>query len=116
MCIRDRFSSIKLRDGFESKIKIHRPAGKSGGPLLVLIYGGGFVVGDYQQLTPYGRGFARAFGATVVTISYRLAPEHKFPAAPHDVEDSLIWIAKNAQSLGADPAKGFVLGGISAGG
>jgi len=114
--VEEEFESITMRDGFDSKIKVYRPAGKKGGPLIVLIYGGGFVVGDYQQLTPYGRGFARAFGATCVTISYRLAPEHKFPAAPHDVEDSLLWIAKNAEALGADPQKGFVLGGISAGG
>lgn len=114
--VEEEFKSIKMRDGFESKIKIHKPAGKSGGPLIVLIYGGGFVVGNYQQLTPYGRGFARAFDAVVVTISYRLAPEHKFPAAPNDVEDSLLWIAENAKALGADPSKGFVVGGISAGG
>ena len=72
--VEEEFSSIKLRDGFESKIKIHRPAGKSGGPLLVLIYGGGFVVGDYQQLTPYGRGFARAFGATAVSYTHLTLP------------------------------------------
>jgi len=114
--VEEEFKSITMRDGFESKIKTYRPTGKTGGPLIVLIYGGGFVVGDYQQLTPYGRGFARAFGATCVTISYRLAPEHKFPAAPNDVEDSLIWLANNAEAIGADPTKGFVLGGISAGG
>lgn len=74
------------------------------------------MVGDNQQLTPYGRGFARAFDAVVVTVAYRLAPEHKFPTAPNDVEDTLLWLAKNAESLGADPSKGFVLGGISAGG
>lgn len=114
--VEEEFKSITMRDGFESQIKIHKPAGKTGGPLLVLVYGGGFVVGNNQQLTPYGRGFARAFDAVVVTIAYRLAPEHKFPAAPNDTEDSLLWIAKNAESLGADPSKGFILGGISAGG
>jgi acetyl esterase/lipase len=114
--VEEEFKSIAMRDGFESQIKIHRPTGKSGGPLLVLVYGGGFVVGNNQQLTPYGRGLARAFDAVVVTIAYRLAPEHKFPTAPNDVEDTLLWIAKNAESLGADPTKGFILGGISAGG
>ncbi|KAI4850763.1 lipase/esterase [Aureobasidium sp. EXF-8845] len=114
--VEEEFKSITMRDGFESQIKIHKPAGKSGGPLLVLIHGGGFVVGNNQQLTSYGRGFARAFDAVVVTIAYRLAPEHKFPAAPNDTEDSLLWIAKNAESLGADPSKGFILGGVSAGG
>jgi acetyl esterase/lipase len=114
--VEEEFKSITMRDGFESQIKVHKPAGKSGGPLLVLVYGGGFVVGNNQQLTPYGRGLARAFDAVVVTIAYRLAPEHKFPTAPNDTEDTLLWIAKNAESLGADPSKGFILGGISAGG
>ncbi|THW18350.1 lipase/esterase [Aureobasidium pullulans] len=114
--VEEEFKNVSMRDGFESQIKIHRPTGKSGGPLLVLIFGGGFVVGDNQQLTPYGRGFARAFDAVVVTVAYRLAPEHKFPTAPNDVEDTLLWLAKNAESFGADPSKGFVLGGISAGG
>jgi acetyl esterase/lipase len=114
--VEEEFKSITMRDGFESQIKVHKPAGKSGGPLLVLVYGGGFVVGNNQQLTPYGRGLARAFDAVVVTIAYRLAPDHKFPTAPNDTEDTLLWIAKNAESLGADPSKGFILGGISAGG
>lgn len=114
--VEESFQSITMRDGFESQIKVHKPTSKSGGPLIVLVFGGGFVVGDNQQLTPYGRGFARAFDAVVVTTSYRLAPEHKFPTAPHDTEDTLLWIAKNAESLGADPSKGFILGGVSAGG
>jgi acetyl esterase/lipase len=114
--VEEEFRSITMRDGFESQIKIHKPAGKSGGALIVLVFGGGFAVGDNQQLTTYGRGFARAFDAVVVTIAYRLAPEHKFPAAPNDTEDSLLWIAENAESLGADPSKGFILGGVSAGG
>lgn len=52
----------------------------------------------------------------VINISYRLSPEHKFPAAPHDTWDSLVWAGKNAESLGADPSVGFLLGGVSAGG
>lgn len=48
--------------------------------------------------------------------SYKLAPENKFPAAPNDVYDHLKWIASNAESFGADPKLGFILGGDSAGG
>ncbi|KAG9956007.1 lipase/esterase, partial [Aureobasidium melanogenum] len=113
--VEESFQNITMRDGFESQIKIHKPTGKTGGPLIVLVFGGGFVVGDNQQLTPYSRGLARAFDAVVVNTAYRLAPENKFPTAAHDTEDTLLWIAKNAESLGADPSKGFILGGVSAG-
>ena len=113
--IQEVFRTVNMRDGFESRIKIHKPT-NSDGPLIVLIFGGGFIVGNEEQLTPLGRAFAKAFEATTVAISYRLAPEHKFPTAAHDVEDSLLWIARNARELGTDPTKGFVLGGISAGG
>jgi len=109
------FRTISMRDGFESRIKIHKPVDTTD-PLIVLVFGGGFIVGNDEQLTPLGRATAKAFKATTITISYRLAPEHKFPTPAHDVEDSLLWIARNAKELGADPTKGFVLGGISAGG
>lgn len=111
----EKFRTIRMRDGFESRIKIHKPVDTTG-PLIVLVFGGGFIVGNDEQLTPLGRATAKAFRATTITISYRLAPEHKFPTPAHDVEDSLLWIASNASELGADPTKGFVLGGISAGG
>ncbi|KAG9603277.1 lipase/esterase, partial [Aureobasidium melanogenum] len=114
--VEESFQNITMRDGFESQIKIHKPTGKTGGPLIVMVFGGGFVVGDNQQLTPYSRGLARAFDAVVVNTAYRLAPENKFPTAAHDTEDTLLWLAKNAESLGADPSKGFILGGVSAGG
>lgn len=50
------------------------------------------------------------------SFSYRLAPEHKFPAAPNDSWDALKWAAANAKSLKADPSQGFIIGGTSAGG
>jgi len=108
--------NIKMRDGFESEAIVHRPANPpEKSPLIILIFGGGFVLGSNVQLGPYARGLAKIYGATVVTTSYRLAPEHKFPAAPNDTWDSVTWLAKNASSFGADPSAGFILGGISAG-
>lgn len=113
--------TIAMSDGFESELRVHRPtsaparAHGRGSPLVVLIYGGGFVAGDNRQLSPYAGALARLYGATVVNISYRLAPEHRFPAAPSDAWDTLAWLARNAGSLGADARAGFVVGGVSAG-
>ncbi|PTU17989.1 hypothetical protein P175DRAFT_0444776 [Aspergillus ochraceoroseus IBT 24754] len=110
--------TIAMRDGYESETRVFKPvsAPEAGSPLVVLIYGGGFVVGTSLQLVPFARAIAKAYGATVVAVSYRLAPECPFPAAPNDVWDSLKWVAANATSLGADPSQGFVVGGVSAGG
>jgi acetyl esterase/lipase len=108
---------ILMRDGYKSKTRIHQPASPpTHSPLVVLIYGGGFVVGDFTQFSPVARSLAALYGATLINISYRLSPKYKFPTAPQDVWDSLKWIAANYQSLGADPTAGFVVGGASAGG
>ena len=107
-----------MRDGHKNRTKIHKPTSKpaGGSPLIVLIYGGGFISGSEEQMTPWARAFVRQFGAVVVNIKYRLAPENKFPTSWHDAWDATKWIAENAKSLDADTSKGFVVGGVSAGG
>ena len=107
-----------MRDGHQSEIRIHRPKSPpdTGSPLVVLIFGGGFFMGNCHQMGPTARALTDLYGATVVCISYRLAPEHPWPQPHHDGWDSLVWIAANAASLGASTAAGFVLGGSSAGG
>lgn len=62
------------------------------------------------------RLLSRSHGLIVVDVDYRLAPEAKFPAPVFDVYDVVKWVAKNASSIGGDLTKGFILGGISAGG
>lgn len=113
------YHDIPMRDGFMSTLKIHKPASsKPPGPLIVVCFGGGFVGGSKDQLTRTSRALVKTFGATVVNISYRLAPENKFPAAQHDCWDSMKWIASNAKGsvLTSNPSKGFLMGGVSAGG
>ncbi|KAK4506198.1 hypothetical protein PRZ48_004163 [Zasmidium cellare] len=109
---------IPMRDGYVSGLKVVKPRDPTPGPLIVLAFGGGFVVGTKDQLTEEARTLAQLFGATVVNISYRLAPEYQFPIGQLDAWDSLKWIADNATGsiLNADPTRGFIMGGVSSGG
>jgi acetyl esterase/lipase len=73
------YHEIPMRDGFSSALKILKPAaGSPPGPLIVLCFGGGFVGGTMNQFSKTARALRTLFGATVVSISYRLAPEYKF--------------------------------------
>ena len=108
---------IPMRDGYTSQLHITKPGGSSGGnPVVVLVFGGAFVMGTNIQSVVWARAIASLYGATVVEPSYRYAPEHRFPAAPNDVWDSVKWIVANESALDADLTKGFVIGGGSAGG
>ncbi|KAK1984447.1 alpha/beta hydrolase fold-3 domain-containing protein [Colletotrichum cereale] len=110
--------NIKMRDGYLSETRIHKPSTPSGAksPVIVLLFGGGFMVGDCRQLSDFARVATKLFNATVVNLSYRLAPANPFPAGPNDVWDGLAWVAENAYTLGGDTSVGFILGGVSAGG
>lgn len=112
------YVDFPLRDGSEGRLKVVRPSTPppNGSPLVALLFGGGFIAGTEEQMTPYARGLARAFGAVVVNIKYRIAPQHPWPAQQLDSFDSVKWIASHAVELQADPSKGFVVGGVSAGG
>lgn len=117
--VSESYEKIELRDGYQSSLKLFKPTKHptGGSPLIVLIHGGGFVMGSPEQLIPYGRALCKIFGATVVALSYRLAPEYKFPTQINDGWDTVQWCASNAESkLGADLSAGFIVGGVSAGG
>jgi acetyl esterase len=85
---------------------------KSGG--VVYFHGGGFVIGDVESHDPFCRSLANASESVVISVDYRLAPEHKFPSAVNDAFDSVAWALKNAERLGI--TKGIVVAGDSAGG
>lgn len=111
--------NIPMRDGYSSETRVFKPAeAATGTPLVVLIFGGGFINGSNIQLVAFARAIAKLYGATAVTLSYRLAPEYKFPTAANDIWDGVSWLAENASSQigNVDLAQGFVIGGISAGG
>lgn len=96
-------------------VRIHRPAGD--GPLATLVYffGGGWTLGSVDTADGICRRLANATPCQVVTVGYRLAPEHRFPAAVEDCHAAARWIAGHADEFGVDPGR-LAVGGDSAGG
>jgi len=84
-------------------------------PVLLHIHGGGWVLGGPQAYERVARAYAQASGCLVVDVDYRLAPEHRHPAALDDCLAALDWIAREADGLGADGGRIFITGD-SAGG
>jgi acetyl esterase len=84
-------------------------------PCLVFFHGGGWVIGDLDSHDVVCRKLADEGELIVISVDYRLAPEHKFPAAIDDAIDATKWIAANAASLGIDASR-LMVGGDSAGG
>ncbi|MFF3641638.1 alpha/beta hydrolase [Streptomyces sp. NPDC002564] len=94
-------------------VRVYRPLQARGA--VVWLHGGGHVMGDLDTEHPWAGRVAAASGAVVVSVGYRLAPEHPFPAALEDACATLRWTAGHADELGVDPAR-IAVGGHSAGG
>jgi acetyl esterase len=96
----------------EVAVRIYRPHQAQGA--IVWLHGGGFVMGDLDTEHPWAARLADGAGAVVISVGYRRAPEHRFPAALEDAYAALAWTAEHAASLGIDPAR-IAVGGHSAG-
>jgi acetyl esterase len=96
-------------------VRIYRPAAAGPLPIFVFAHGGGFVFCDLDSHDGLCRSFANSIPAVVVSVDYRLAPEHRWPAAAEDVYAVTQWAAAHAAELGSDPTK-LIVGGDSAGG
>jgi acetyl esterase/lipase len=79
------------------------------------VHGGGFLLGSIDMFDAHNLRLARELGVVVVTVDYRLAPEHPYPAPLEDCYAGLVWTAKNADALGIDPSR-IAIHGESAGG
>ncbi len=93
------------------------PGAEDGAPLPVVVYfhGGGWTIGNHDTVEPQCRYMANAARAIFVSVEYRLAPEHKFPAAAEDCQWAVRWVHDHAAEIGADPAR-IAVAGDSAGG
>lgn len=96
-------------------VRVYRPEGDGPFPAFVYLHGGGWVICNLDTHDAGCRAIANALPGVVVSVDYRLAPEHRFPAAADDAYAATRWVADNAMMLGADPQR-LIVGGDSAGG
>ena len=100
-------------DGVEVPLYVYRRPSDAIQPCILWIHGGGYIFGSAQD--DRARGIAERLDCTVVSVDYRLAPEHPFPAGSEDCYAALLWVIENAAELCIDPTR-VAVGGASAGG
>jgi acetyl esterase len=106
--VRVRADVLLPLPGRAVRVRLYRDAPATPCPLLLWLHGGGFVGGSLDDVDVACAGLARRTGLTVLSLDYRLAPEHPFPAALHDTDDALAWLAAHGEAFGGD---GRVLAG-----
>lgn len=100
----------------EIKLRLYDSrASRAPGPVVVFFHGGGFILGSIDTHAGLTAEMARRLDLPVISVEYRLAPEHRWPAAPDDAEAAVRWIAENGAAFGREFTH-LVLSGDSAGG
>jgi acetyl esterase len=107
--------AVEDHDADGVAVRVYRSSPEPALPVVVFFHGGGWTIGNVDQYDPIARRIANAADAIVVSVDYRLAPEHPFPAPLDDCWHALEWTAKNAATFGGDPGRLAVMGD-SAGG
>lgn len=102
-------------DDWEQPVRVYRPTGATTLPVVVWYHGGGWVLGNVTRARWLCSHVAEQVGAVVFAVGYRLAPEHRFPAAIDDAWDGVRWVADHAADHGGDATRIAVMGS-SAGG
>lgn len=113
--VRDDTLHIPTRDGATIRAKLWAEHAKPNLPVLLYFHGGGFTVGSPETHEALCKHLAHLANCAVVSLDYRLAPEHTFPTAHNDAFDALQWLVQNAARLGLNPSL-IAIGGDSAGG
>lgn len=99
----------------EIPVRVYRPSDTPDLPVFVWLHGGGWTIGSVDVHDPITRAIANAAQCIVVSVDYRLAPEHPYPAALDDCWAALQWVAAHASEIGGDASR-LAIGGDSAGG
>ncbi|WP_428340187.1 alpha/beta hydrolase [Mycobacterium sp.] len=114
--LRIEHRNVGYGDVTDVPVRIYWPQSEPGNlPIVVFYHGGGFALGDLDTHDPVARAHAVGADAIVVSVDYRLAPEHPYPAGLDDSWAALQWTAEHATELGGDPAR-IAVAGDSAGG
>lgn len=106
--------TVPALDGTQLAARLYRPTPEAVSPLIVYYHGGGWVIGDLETVDATCRELCSESGMNVLSIDYRLAPEHKFPVPVDDAWAALLFAASNESRLGGDGR--IVVAGDSAGG
>jgi acetyl esterase len=105
---------IAGRDGSEILAQLYMPDSPEPVPTMVYMHGGGWVIGNHTSVDALVRTLVNRSGCAILSIDYRLAPEHRFPTALNDVQNALSWVNDNAAKWGLDSNR-VAVGGDSSG-
>ncbi|KAF2688269.1 alpha/beta-hydrolase [Lentithecium fluviatile CBS 122367] len=107
--------SVPARDGASIAVRTYSRRGNREGPVMVMLHGGGWVLGGFDNEALFCRQRAEMLHGVAMNVEYRLAPGFKFPIPIYDCYDAVKWTAAHPRVHGGDLSGGFIVAGVSAG-